>query len=372
MHDKLIELSSEKKILLMKKLGLCFNNTSQEKPAEIDYKKPFGYQVPNSNFNKIICKNYAISSPAPNQVQIQAKAISLNFRDLMIALGLYPEIEGFPLTMGGDYAGVVVACGEGVEDFKVGDEVIALHGGDSEIKEHFGSRINAYSSQVTFKPKNLSFQEASCIPTVFLTAYYGLCQIGNLSKNQVVLIHTATGGVGLAAIQIAKWCGAVILASAGSDEKRNYLRSIGIEAVMNSRTLDFYEQVLEKTKGQGVDLILNTLAGEALEKGMLLLKRFGKLVQINKTDIYQERSINLNLFKKSVSFTFLDLSLFYNSDQIKMIKSIFDDVCTLFEEGIFSSLPFQLFPHSSLPNALNYMTKGKYIGKIVLDFEEKP
>jgi NADPH:quinone reductase-like Zn-dependent oxidoreductase len=369
MRDKLMNLSSEQKDLLVKKLGLYFNKHSDEKPAEIDYRKPFGYQIPISNFSKIVCKNYEIPSPGPQQVQIQAKAISLNFRDLMIALGLYAEVEGIPLTMGGDYSGVVVACGEGVEDFKVGDEVISLHGGDPAIKEHFVNRINAYTCQTTLKPKNLSFQEACCIPTVFLTAYHGLCHIGNLSKNQAVLIHTATGGVGLAAIQIAKWREAIIFATAGSDEKRNYLRSIGIETVMNSRTLDFYEQILEKTKGVGVDLILNTLSGEALEKGMRLLKTFGRFVQIDKNDIYQERPINLSLFKKSTSFTFLDLSLFYSDNRIKII---FDDVCSLFRKGIFSPLPLQLFSHSSLADALNYMAKGKYIGKIVLDFGEKP
>lgn len=370
MDQKLRNLSSKQKELLIKKLNLRLNLGADREDVErkTEIIGPFGYHIPVSHFGKAMCKSYEIAPPGPHQVQIKAKAISLNFRDLMIGLGLYPRMEGIPANMGGDYAGVIVACGEGVEDFKIGDAVIALHGGDEKVDYHFCSVINVFTAQVIAKPSHLTFQEACCIPTVFLTAYLGLCSLGNLAQGERVLIHTASGGVGLAAIQIAKWRQAEIFATAGSEEKRAFLRSIGIEYVMNSRSLEFYDQILEKTQGIGVDLILNTIAGKALEVGMQLLNTLGRFIQLDKTDITQKRLIDLGLFKKSTSLIFLDLSQFYGKPKL---QRIFQEVCDLFRSRIFSSLPFKLFAHSEIPQALNFMALGKNIGKIVLDFEQQ-
>jgi len=365
MYEKLSNLSPKKKELLIKKLNLNLNRLYEE-PADLNLKRPFGYHIPTSNFSKIERKNYEVSPPGPYQVQIQAKAISLNFRDLMIGLGLYPKIEGIPMSMGGDYSGIIVACGEKVKNFKIGDEVIVLYGGDPEINFHFCSHINTFTCQMVLKPHNLSFQESCCIPTVFLTAYSGLYYHGNLSKNEKVLIHTASGGVGLAAIQVAKWRGAEIFGTAGTEEKRSFLKSIGIRNVMSSRSIEFYDQILACTKGAGIDVILNTLPGEALEKGMKLLKNFGRFIHLDKTDIYKKRLINLDLFKKSISFTFFDLSVFYADEKI---RNILEEVSCLFKKKVFSPLPFRIFSNEDLANALNAMTMSNHIGKIVLNFE---
>lgn len=367
MIEKLTNLSAGQKELLVKKIMQIKGSPNEEGPfSTVFLERPFGYEIQFPNFHKIRCKNFDASPPGPYQVQIRAKAISLNFRDIMIGLGLYPMVDGIPTLMGGDYSGVVVACGKYVDNFKVGDEVISLYGGDDKSRLHFSNHINSYTPQTILKPQSLSFQEACCIPTAFLTSYIGLHQLGNLSKNETVLIHTASGGVGMAAIQVARWKEATIFATAGSDEKRTFLKSFGIANVMNSRTLDFFDEILTSTSGRGVDVVLNTLSGEAVEKGMQLLTNFGRFVQLDKTDIFKKRPINLDLFKKATSFIYIDLSLFHMNTRL---EGIFQEVCDLFSCGIFSPLPFKVFCHTDLASALNFMTQGKHTGKIVISFE---
>jgi phthiocerol/phenolphthiocerol synthesis type-I polyketide synthase C len=363
--EKIANLSPEEKNALLKKLQQTLQKEGSAVSSIYNPLLPFGYDILIPNFSKIQAHNYTIDPPGPNQVQIQVKAVGLNFRDLMIALNRYPQTPGIPSTMGSDYAGVVTACGEHVSQFKSGDEVIALYEGTSS-PYHFSTHVNVYDVQICQKPKNISFREASCIPTVFLTAFHGLCNLGRLAQGESVLIHSATGGVGLAAIQIARWKKAQIFATAGSDEKRAYLRSIGISHPLHSRTLDFADAIMESTDGKGIDVILNTLPGEALEKGLEILKIFGRLVQIDKTEIYQNNSIELKSFKKALSFSFLDLSLFYLNETIKLILQ---RVKELFEDGSFQPLPYKFFHHTEINQALLYMAQGKHIGKIVIGWD---
>lgn len=359
-----MNLSSRQKELLIKKLKFGTNSPSEAR-ASVDYKKPFGYSIPIANFNGKKCSNFEIPNPGPHQIQVEARAISLNFRDLMIGLGLYLKIDGIPSCMGGDYAGVVVACGERVKDFKVGDEVIAIYGGSSLEDLHFCSVINVFEMQAVRKPRLLNFQEACCIPTVFTTAYYGLHRMAGISKNELVLIHTASGGLGLAAIQVAKWKHAIIYGTAGTENKRAYLKTLGVQQVMNSRSLEFYDLMLKYTNGDGVDVVLNTLSGQGLDKGMQLLKALGRFVHVDKTDISQKRQINLDLFRKATSFIFVDISQFYMN---YLIKVVLEEIVDLFDQKIFVPIPFNAFPYGHVDRALNTMALASHIGKLVLDF----
>ena len=221
--------------------------------------------------------------PGRNQVEIAVKASALNFRDVVIALGMlrdfYAKEMGIErasdIPLGFDCAGIVSAVGEGVTDLAVGDEVMAPAVGGA------ASHVIAFRDGAMRIPKGVDHVTAASLPSVFWTAYHSLVQLAQLKAGERVLIHAAAGGVGLAAIQIAQAAGAEIFATA-SPGKWDYLKSQGIVHVMNSRTLDFADLVLRATGGEGVDVVLNSLAGAVLERTFSVLKQGGRFVEIGK------------------------------------------------------------------------------------------
>ena len=218
--------------------------------------------------------------PSEGELEVQVKAGGINFRDVMKALGMYP---GNPIDIrwfGDDITGVVTRVGKGVKDLKVGDEVVGM------APYGFRSYVCVNRKHVFRKPGHLSFQEAATLPTVFLTSHYALVHLAQMEKGERVLIHAGTGGVGQAAVQIAKNLGLEIFATAGSDEKRQLLRDQGVDHVMNSRTLDFADDIMRITKGEGIDCVLNSLAGDFIPKSFQCLRRFGRFCEIGKIDVY--------------------------------------------------------------------------------------
>ena len=232
--------------------------------------------------------------PGRGEVEIEVRAASLNFRDVAFALGLLPP-EAFENSMsrgaiGVDCAGVVTAVGEDVTDVRPGDEVMAIAA--SSLATHaITERL------VVRKPAGLSFAEAAGIPLAYVTALYALETMARLRAGERVLIHAGTGGVGLAAIAVAKRTGAEIFATAGTDAKRDYLRSLGVQHVMNSRTLDFAAEIMAATGGRGVDVVLNSIAGEAIAKSLSVLAPQGRFVEIGKADIYRSGDLPLEAFQ---------------------------------------------------------------------------
>jgi NADPH:quinone reductase-like Zn-dependent oxidoreductase len=311
--------------------------------------------------------------PGPGQIQIQARAVSLNFRDLMIAMQLYPPSPGVPSVMGSDYAGEILQCGDGVTDFAPGDRVMGLSAGhftpDGAIvaDSHFCAVPNISAFQAVHIPENLSFNEAASVPTVFLTSYYALCQVARLARGERVLVHSATGGVGLAAIQIARWIGAEIFATAGSASKRELLASLGVAAVMDSRSLEFADTVMRLTSGQGVDVILNTLSGPAVAKGLEILRLFGRFLQIDKQDIARNSPLPLGPFKKSLTFASIDLSLFLM--QPDRLKQIFLEIADHLRRGHFLPVRTTVFPVTKVGEALALMSRYQHVGKLVLSYD---
>ncbi|MFN9548263.1 MAG: zinc-binding dehydrogenase [Cyanobacteriota bacterium] len=307
--------------------------------------------------------------PGPGQIQVRAHAVSINFRDLMIAMGMYPPTPDVQSVMGSDYAGEVIDCGPGVTDFSPGDRVMALSVGHSEIDgsiradSHFCAMPNLWAFQAMRIPANLNYVEAASIPTAFLTAYYSLHHVARLAKGERVLIHSATGGVGLSAIAIARWLGADIVGTAGSDTKRNYLRSIGIAEVYDSRTTAFAD-IIEG----GVDVILNTLAGDAVARGLGLLRPFGRFLQIDKHDISMAGILPLAAFANGLSFTAIDLSLFLLRP--KVISGLFEELASHFQANRFRPTRTRIFPAHQINTALHLMSSFRHIGKIVIDYDQ--
>jgi acyl transferase domain-containing protein/NADPH:quinone reductase-like Zn-dependent oxidoreductase/NAD(P)-dependent dehydrogenase (short-subunit alcohol dehydrogenase family)/acyl carrier protein len=305
-------------------------------------------------------------APSDSEVEIAVEAAGLNFRDVLSAMGVDESIAGS--RFGGECAGTVVRVGSGVKGLRPGDEVLAISG--CFQTGTFASRVKVPEALVVKKPEKMSFAQAAGIPCVFLTAWYGLVKLARLQKGERVLIHAAAGGVGLAAIQIAKWVGAEIYATVGSDEKREYLQSLGVKHIMHSRNLDFAREILETTGAQGVDVVLNSLAGPAITAGLEALAPYGRFVEIGKRDIWENSRIGMRPFLKNLSLFAVDLSQAVE-DRRTMVASMLTEIMEMFDQGIFEPLPSSLFPVSEAGNAFQLMARGGHIGKIILNLRDE-
>ena len=203
-------------------------------------------EMATGSFDTLSLRRNAGRNPAPNEVEVAIHAASLNFRDIVVGMGAVEESGIDNSLLGSDFAGVITRCGAAVRHLRPGDDVFGITQGA------FASYAVTYAALAVPKPSRLTFEQASTIPVAFLTAFYGLHHLARLSKGESVLIHVASGGVGHAAIQIAKACGARIFATAGSPAKRSYLESLGIADVMDSRSLTFAAEIAERTGGRGV------------------------------------------------------------------------------------------------------------------------
>ena len=268
--------------------------------------------------------------PAAGQVEIEVHAAGLNFSDVLKALGLYPGIRDAIVPLGIEASGVVTAVGEGVDRFRVGDEVLGV------VPYAFASHARTAEYALVHKPTSIGHDEACTIPITFLTAYYGLVRLAQLQPGERVLIHAGAGGVGLAAIQIAQQIGAEIYATAGSEAKRDFLRSLGVEHVYSSRSTAFADEILADTDRQGVDVVLNSLPGEAITKSLSILRAYGRFLEIGKTDIYQNRMIGLLPFQDNLSYFAIDLDRMLRQ-RPEYIRTLFAEVMQHFASGALSA-----------------------------------
>ncbi len=242
--------------------------------------------------------------PGPGEVEIAVSAVGVNLKDVLLALGLDMGQEPGSFEPGRECSGRVVTLGDGVTGLAPGDAVMAI------ANPCYGSYLTVDADLVMPVPAGWSLEEAAGFPIAYGTAYYSLVQMARLSAGERVLIHAAAGGVGLAAVRIAQALGAEVFATAGSPDKREFLRAAGVQHRLDSRSLKFAEQVMALTGGQGVDVVLNSLAGTAMEWSLDTLGSFGRFVEIGVRDIYEHnRRIGLRHFRKSQSFIAVDLNL---------------------------------------------------------------
>lgn len=303
-------------------------------------------------------------TPGPGEVEIEVFAAGLNFSDVMKALDLYPGLAEGPAPLGAECSGRVTAVGEGVTGLKPGDDVLAVAG------FAFGSHVITRAELVAPKPPTLSFKASAALPIAYLTAAYALEHLGRLSAGETVLIHSASGGVGLAAVEIAQRAGARVFATAGSPEKRDYLRNLGIEVVMDSRSLAFADEVRERTGGRGVDVILNSLPGEAIPAGISVLADYGRFLEIGKRDIYQNARLGLQPFRNNLSFFAIDLDRVMR-ERPALLGGLLQDVTRRVREGVLAPLPHRAWPIHEAVDAFRFMQHGKHIGKVVLWLREQ-
>ena len=311
------------------------------------------------SFDALRYEACARPSPQPGQVEVRVHATGLNFSDILKAMGLYPGITDEIVPLGIECAGVVTALGAGVTRFRVGDAVLGV------VPYSLASHAVTAEYALMPKPPRVTDAEAATIPITFLTAYYGLVRLAHLQPGERVLIHAAAGGVGLAAIQIAQQIGAEVFATAGSDAKRDFLRSLGVQHVFSSRTLDFADEILQATGRQGVDVVLNSLPGDAIGKSLSLLRAYGRFLEIGKTDIYQNRMIGLLPFQDNLSYFAIDLDRLLRQ-RPDSVRELFAEVMQQVEQGVYRPLPLTEFAAEQTAEAFRYMAQRKNIGKVVV------
>jgi len=301
-------------------------------------------------------------APGPREIEIRVRAGGINFRDVMKALGTYPGNPIDVLWFGDDVAGVIERVGSEVRHLQPGDEVAGM------APYGFRAFVTVDARMVFRKPPHLSFEDAATIPTVFLTSYYALVHLARLQPGEKVLIHAGAGGVGQSAIQIAKRLGLEIFATAGSEDKRRLLEELGVHHVLNSRTLEFADQILEITNGQGVDAVLNSLAGDFIPKSMSVLAPFGRFLEIGKIDIYKNSKIGLEPLRNNISYFVIDLAqhLIYKPD---FVAGLFAELGERFAKRDYEPLSYSVFPISKVVDAFRFMAQGKHVGKNVLSFD---
>jgi mycoketide-CoA synthase len=285
------------------------------------------------------------------QVRVSVRAAGLNFRDVLIALGMYPE----EAVIGSEGAGVVVEVGSGVEGLAPGDRVMGvLLGG-------FGLLAVADRRLLARVPEQWSFAQAASVPIAFLTAYYALVDLAGLQSGESLLVHAAAGGVGMAATQLARHLGAEVFGTA-SPGKWDALRRLGMDDahIASSRTLAFKQAFLDETGGNGVDVVLNSLAGEYVEASLELQPNGGRFIEMGKTDIRDLGEVASA--HPGVSYRAFDLM---RVDPGR-IQQIFAELLGLFERGVLEPLPILAWDIRQAPDAFRYMSQARHVGKVVL------
>lgn len=323
--------------------------------------------VEHGVLDTIVLRELPKPEVADDDIEIEVHSVGLNFRDVMMAMGLLADeaVSGglFGQYFGLEAAGKVISVGKGVKGYKAGDEVLAF------ASDCLSGVITAKEYHVVKKPSHMSFQEAVTVPMVYLTAYYGLNHLARMSEGERVLIHAAAGGVGIAAIKLAQAAGAEVYATAGSERKRDFLKSLGVKNIYNSRSLDFKDKILEDTNGEGVDIVLNSLAGKFLLQSINCLAPYGRFVEIGKNDIYGNTRIGLKPFGNNLSYFAVDVDRMLEQKP-KQAGKLFKEVMQFFEEKKFEGHPYKEFDVSEVSEAYRYMTQAKHIGKVIVSMKE--
>ncbi|MFD7169417.1 SDR family NAD(P)-dependent oxidoreductase [Streptomyces violascens] len=301
----------------------------------------------------------------PGQVAVAVRAAALNYRDMMQAVGLLPAeaVEGTysEVDLGLECAGIVTSVGPDVTGFRPGDRVYGL--ASASLASH---TVTAHQA-LGHIPEGMSFTEAATLPVAFSTVHYSLDQLARLGAEETVLVHGGAGGVGLAVLQYVRLHGARVIATAGTPAKRELLRYLGVDHVLDSRSLEFAPGVMEATDGQGVDVIVNSLAGEAITRSLELLRPGGRFIELGKRDIYENKPLLLRPFRNNIAFFGVDLSTLA-FDPVHG-AALFAAVTECVRKGAYRPLPHSVYPAARVAEAFQLMQHSRHTGKVVVAFD---
>ncbi|MFG2637686.1 SDR family NAD(P)-dependent oxidoreductase [Streptomyces sp. NPDC048362] len=308
-----------------------------------------------------------VEAPGSGEVVVSVKAAALNYRDVMLAEGMLPP-GAEPATatgplLGLECAGVITAIGSDVTGWSVGDRVFAFaHGA-------FASHVRVRTDQAGRIPDHMTFEQAATLPAVYLTVQHSLETLANLRAGDTVLVHGGAGGIGLAALTYALHIGARVIATAGAPAKRDLLRALGAEAVFNSRDLSFAHLVREMTDGQGVDVVLNSLAGEAIARSLECLKPGGRFIELGKRDIYANAPLLLRPFRDNLAYFGVDITRLI-ADAPEQAAAAFRTVTDRVADGAYRPLPYQSYPAPRINDAFSALRHSRHLGKVVISFTD--
>ncbi|MDT0448071.1 SDR family NAD(P)-dependent oxidoreductase [Streptomyces hesseae] len=363
---ELLDPTDEDEIVLTARDRFVPRQTPRNPARPADGTAPFTLRVRNRGLAyRLAWEETEPPEPGPGQVALEVRATALNYRDIMHTVGLLPadrvEAAGGHADFGLECAGVVTACGPGVTGVKPGDRVAGLAAGS------LSSHVVTDARGVIPVPRHMTFAEAATLPVAFSTVHYGLVTLARLQPGETVLVHGAAGGVGLAALQYAEAYGARVIATAGSDFKRTFLRSLGVEHVLDSRSLDFAHQVREITGGEGVDVVLNSLAGEAIARSLELLRPGGRFVELGKRDIHENKPLRLRPFSNNIAFFGMDLTKVM--DDPRQIDDLIAQVGDNVLRDTCRPLPHSVYPAARAEEAFRLLQHSRHIGKVVVAFD---
>jgi acyl transferase domain-containing protein/NADPH:quinone reductase-like Zn-dependent oxidoreductase/acyl carrier protein len=334
---------------------------STETPVELTYRYP-------GKIESLYFREFEHQKPGKDEITIKVHAAAINYKDLLKVSGkVHPSVtEGtyFKDALGMEASGVVTWVGQEVTGFNVGDEIVT-----ASPSGNFKSYITVKAGFFLPKPRGLTHYE-SVILAPYLTVVYGLGKIARLQEGEKILIHNASGGVGLAAVQYAQRKGAEIYATAGTPGKREYLKSIGIKHVMDSHTLKFAKTTRRISNGYGVDVVISALQGEALRRSFSLLAPYGRYIEVGKTDIVENKNLPMRIFNRNITFVSVDIDRM-TLERPWLIRELLKDIHQGFEQGYFHALPTEVFPARNAVDAFKKLEQGTHIGKIVLDFHNR-
>jgi phthiocerol/phenolphthiocerol synthesis type-I polyketide synthase C len=317
--------------------------------------------MPGQSFDQITWQSEKRRAPAGSEIEIQNQAIGLNFRDVMLGLGILDEdLLGHGLTssaLGFECVGEVVRLGEDVDDLAVGELVMGF------ADDAFASHVTAPRAQFFRVPAGVTATAASTIPVAFCTAWYALNTVARLQEGETLLLHGAAGGVGMAAMQIARMNGARVIATAGTEAKRTLVRALGAEAVYDSRSVQFADDI--NAEHGGVDVVLNSLAGEQMWASLRTLKPFGRFVELGKRDFLENTPVDLRPFVRNRSYFGVDLDELLAHDK-PLVDSIVQDIRSAFEAGDLLPLPHRIFDGADVSEAFRLMQRSGHVGKIIV------
>ena len=305
-------------------------------------------------------------SPGPGQVLIRVKAAGVNRPDVVQRQGFYPPPPGSPDTLGLEIAGTVVALGANVTSTKVGDEVAALVGGGG-----YAQYCVADEPLLVPVPNGYSMVEAAALPETFFTVWTNVFERGGLISGETLLIHGGSSGIGTTAIQIAVARGATVYVTAGSDEKCKACEDLGAKRAINYKTEDFLTLMQEETNGQGVDVILDMVGGDYIEKNITLLKLNGRLVNIAFLNGPKAEINFMPVMLKRLTLTGSTLRPRTVAEKAQIADALKKEVWPLLESGSIKPQIDTVLPLSEAAKAHTLMEASTHIGKIILEVESK-
>jgi len=314
--------------------------------------------------------------PAAGQMRIRVEAAGVNFADIMGRLGLYPDLPGIPVVVGYEVGGRVDAVGSGVDGAWVGRDVFAMtrFGGYSDV-------VCVPENQVFARPPGMSAEQGAAIPVNYFTAWQLVVVMGGLRAGETMLVHSAGGGVGIAATQIAKHLGARVIGTA-SKGKHEFLRGLGVDMLIDYRTEDFEKRTMQLTGGAGVELILDAVGGESFAKGFRILAPTGRLGMFGMSAIAtgKERSI-VSAIRTMIAMPWLQftppaligankgvfgVNLGHLWEQVPRIRGWADELLALWDQGVVRPHVDKVFPFAEAAAAHHYVQDRKNIGKVLL------